>query len=277
MADSALSPERRRELVELLDDEQRLKTEHPKVADYLDSSPQLPGTGNAKADAAFDLRFVHYLTGGTTVSPNPYWDIVAPSVSSRDGRQFVDGGNPDGSVRLGYAQTILQETYAYAIPSPDTIEWIGQFADGRRIVELGAGRGYWLAQLANAGFSVAGYESEPPDTTDNPSFPRGIGPVDIWHPVGDLGGYDARLDAESDVLFLCWPPGWGNAMASEALTTFEERGGQRLIFVGQPQGGMTGDDAFFDALTARWKVESEDTGFVSWWNLGDVAQAWTRP
>lgn len=35
----------------------------------------------------------------------------------------------------------------------------------------------------------------------------------------------------------------GNKMASDALSAFEQAGGRRLIFIGEPKGGMTGDDA----------------------------------
>lgn len=277
MTELTLTPDRRRELVELLDDDQRLRGEFPKVAEYLDNAPSLSGTGDMQADAAFDLRFVHYVTGGKTVSANPYWEIVAPSLSSRDGRRFVDGGNPAGSDRLGFAQMILQEAFAYAIPSPETVAWVRDFCGGRTIVELGAGRGYWAAQLADGGLTVDAYDSEPPDSTDNPSFSAKAGPADVWHNVGDLDAYAARASAGSgEVLLLCWPPGWGNTMASEALTVFEQSGGQRLIFMGQAKGGMTGDDAFFDALAERWTLESEDTEYVSWWNIGDVAQGWVR-
>lgn len=65
-------------------------------------------------------------------------------------------------------------------------------------------------------------------------------------------------------------------MASDALADFEKAGGRHLIFIGQPQGGMTGDDAFFDALSAGWELASEDPQFVAWWNLKDVAQGWVR-
>ena len=61
------------------------------MSEYLDIAPTLAGTGDVQADAAFDLRFLHYATGSTEVSANPYWDIVAPSVSE----QVVNGGNPE--------------------------------------------------------------------------------------------------------------------------------------------------------------------------------------
>ncbi|WP_063065936.1 hypothetical protein [Nocardia violaceofusca] len=277
MADLALTADRREELAGLLGDEQRLRSEYPKVAEYLDTAPMLPGTGDDRADAAFDLRFVHYMTGGPSISANPYWDIVGPSVSEHEGRRVVNGGRPQGSARLGFAQTILQATYAYAIPSPETISWVRRFCDGRQIVELGAGRGYWAAQLADVGVNVAAYDSEPPDRTENPSFVRATGQADVWLSVGDLGRFAARGVGRADeVLFLCWPPGWGNAMASDALAAFEANGGQRLVYIGEPKGGKTGNDGFFDALNSRWELESEDSEFVSWWNLSDRAQGWVR-
>lgn len=277
MAELRLTAERRNELAALLDDEQRLRTEYPKVAEYLDMSPKLSGTENIRADAAFELRFVHYMTGDSSVSANPYWDIVAPSVFQHDGRRVVNGGQTNGSARLGFAQIVMQAAYAYAIPSPETIEWISKFCAGRPIVEVGAGRGYWAAQLARARLAVDAYDSDPPDRTDNMSFPRASGQVDVWHHVGDLDEFSARMGAKADeVLFLCWPPGWGDPMASETLAMFEQAGGQRLIFIGEPKGGKTGDDAFFDALSASWDLDSQDTRFVSWWNLQDVAQGWVR-
>jgi hypothetical protein len=270
-----LTPQRRDELAALLDDEERLRREYPKVSEYLEMASRLAGTGDARADAAFDLRFVHYVTGGSAHSSNPYWDIVGPSVSERDGRRVVDGGQADGSPRLAYAQLALQAIYAYAIPSPETVEWISGCCGGRRVLELGAGRGYWAGQLAAAGVEVDAYDSDPPDTVENVSFPRGGALADVWHPVSGLEefSWDGRSE---QVLFLCWPPGWGSAMASEVLGAFVEAGGRRVVFIGQGRGGMTGDAAFFDALADGFDLKSEDQRFASWWNLGDVAQAWVR-
>jgi hypothetical protein len=277
VAELALTAERRTELIDLLGDDDRLKAEYPKVAEYLEMAPQLAGTGNLQVDAAFELRIVHYMTCARADSPNPYWDIVSPFVSDRDGRRVVDGGNMDGSPRLAFAQMLLQGVYTYALPSPETLEWVAAFCGGRKVVELGAGRGYWAAQMTRAGVEVEAYDIEPPDSTENVSFPRNAGQEDIWHPVGDLGQFDmSAADRSNQVLFLCWPPGWGNTMASEALAAFEQAGGSRLIFIGQPKGGMTGDDAFFDALSTGWELESEDPKYAAWWNVADVAQGWVR-
>ncbi len=275
MTGLALTPERRTELAALLDDGPRLTAEYPKVAEYLDTAPMLSGTGDPEADGAFDLRFVHFMTGGTAEFGNPYWEIVGPAVGTDGERRVINGGSADGSVRLGFVQTILQAAYAYAIPSPETLEWVQRFSQGRTVVELGAGRGYWARQLSDYGMTVEAFDSEPPDTSANLSFPDTPGQPAVWFPVGGPEEFATELDADS-VLFLCWPPGWGNTMASEALKLFESRGGSRLVFIGEPKGGKTGDDAFFDRLSAAWSLESADERFVSWWNLTDVAQGWVR-
>ena len=270
-----LTPERRTELAALLQDGERLKTEYPKVAEYLDVAPLLPATDDTANDAAFDLRFVHYMTGGASESGNPYWDIVAPSVGSAAERRVVNDGSGNGSARLAFVQTILQATYAYAIPSPETLSWLSEFSGGREVVELGAGRGYWARQLADRGSTVRAFDSAPPDTTANASFPSAGGQADIWYPVHGLDEFGATLDSDS-VLFLCWPPGWGDPMASKALDLFESRGGRRLVYIGEPKGGKTGDDAFFDRLSDAWSLESHDAQHVAWWNLADAAQGWVR-
>ncbi|MFB6398045.1 hypothetical protein [Polymorphospora lycopeni] len=277
MAELMLTAERRAELLALLGDQQRLRATYPNVAEYMEMAPMLSGTGDWRADDAFDLRFAHYLTGGESATENPYWDLVEPSVFAYENRRVVNGGNINGSARLAFAQMALQAHYAYAIPAPGTIQWCSQFCGDRPIVELGAGRGYWAAQLTRAGLAVRAFDSEPPDRTQNVSFPRAPGQPDTWYDVGDLSGFTSCLkNASDEVLFLCWPPGWGDTMASDALVAFERAGGQRLIFIGEPKGGKTGDDAFFERLTTAWRLESRDESYVSWWNLSDVAQGWVR-
>ncbi|MFI6391505.1 hypothetical protein [Nonomuraea sp. NPDC050540] len=276
MAKVTMTAQRWDQLTALLKDEQRLQAEYPKVAEYLDVAEGLSGTGDDQVDAAFDLRFVHYMTGGSTVSSNPYWDIVEPLVSEHEGRQVANGGRLKGSARLAFAQTILQAAYAYAIPSPKTIEWVSGFSADLPIVELGAGRGYWAGQLSRAGIAVEAYDLEPPDKAKNVSFLGAAGQIDVWHPVGSLEEFATRSRSMNYVLFLCWPPGWGNTMASEALLSFEKAGGERLIYIGEPKGGITGDDAFFYALSERWRLDSTDQHFVSWWTSADIAQSWIR-
>ncbi|MFI6368948.1 hypothetical protein ACIBG0_40255 [Nocardia sp. NPDC050630] len=277
MTGLVLTPDRRNELASMLEDEARFHADYPAVADYLATAPRLAGTDDPQADSAFDLRLLHYMTGGHSESGNPYWDIVAPAVHEGGGRRVINGGRSQGSARLGYAQTVLQAAYAYAVPSPETLQRMTEWCSDRSIVELGAGRGYWAAQLANVGCKVSAYDSEPPTDGENVSFPLSPGQPAAWFDVVGLSGFDTRSQfGTNPVLFLCWPPGWGDTMASTALADYSTAGGDRLIYVGEPKGGKTGNDAFFDALAHEWELVDQDPQFVSWWNLRDVAQCWVR-
>ncbi|MFF0542837.1 hypothetical protein ACFYTF_08365 [Nocardia thailandica] len=109
-----LSPDRRDQLATLLADEGRLQAEYPKVAEYLDTAASLAGGADPEQERLLDLRMLNFLVGGE--SSNPYWDVVEPLVGAgADGRRRIPGDGVTGSARLGYAQTVLQETYAYAV------------------------------------------------------------------------------------------------------------------------------------------------------------------
>jgi hypothetical protein len=275
MGDLELTARRRRELVELLDDPERLGVEYPKVAEYLDLAPHLAGTGNVQADAAFELRLIHYMTDSE--SNNPYWEIVAPLISDRNGKRILDGGNTEGSPRIAFAQMILQETFAYALPSPETVDWLAHHSNGRKVLEVGAGRGYWAAQISSRGIEVEAFDIQPPDAIDNPSFPKKGKHRQTWFEVQDSRWLnELTRDESASILFLCWPPGWEDDMASESLRRFESLGGNRLVYIGEPKGGKTANERFFSALSAHWELESVDSQYVSWWNLDDQAQLWVR-
>ncbi len=269
-----LTPERRDELADLLEDDKHFRTSYPAVADYLDTAPMLKGTDDAAADQAFDLRMLHFMAGGE--SRNPLWDIVGPlaRVDAETARRVIHG-----SSRLAYAQTVLQEAFAYAVPSPETVSWVVDRVESRGVVEIGAGRGYWANQLRAGGLDVLAFDSQPPDRHDNPSFSRQPEASAVWGHVGDLdelAAADAAGALKNRVLFLCWPPGWDDAMSLDALLAYERADGDRVIYIGEPRGGRTGSEDFFDRLSSTWELVDEDPHFVTWWNLSDQAQCWSR-
>ena len=120
-----------------------------------------------------------------------------------------------------------------------TPEAVAACAEFPRIVEIGAGRGHWARALRDAGVAVEAYD-------DGSALPgRGA----AVHPVvrGDgLAAVRARPDA---ALLLVFPP--PTPMAVNALEAFE---GRVVLYAGEPRGGANGNDAFFDALDARYYV-----------------------
>jgi hypothetical protein len=268
----------------MLADGPAFEAAHPGLADYLRTTARMrrPADNQLRqAEDDFELRLLHYLTGG--LSENPYWDIVGAAVApSEEHLREVNGSSTTPSSRLRYAQGLLQAAYAYAIPSPETVDWIVRTVDGRPVVEIGAGRGYWAAQLAWAGVTIRAYDSQPPGgRAQNTWFPSSSRLDALFHPVGslrDLGNVDRadRRRPTQHVLFLCWPPAWDHPMSLRALTAYERRGGDHLIYIGETEPNRSATAAFFQALNARWTLADEDPGHVVWQGLHDVAQSWMR-
>ncbi|MDH2424849.1 hypothetical protein [Sphaerisporangium sp. TRM90804] len=187
---------------------------------------------------------------------NPYWEIVRllPSI---DDRWMGDGITPTGYYAgLSVGRTKLVSTYSWSIPTPGDITWIAGVLNGRAVVEVGAGSGYWAWQLAQAGVDVVAYE--PNDVTDN-TF------VEITEPYYPLLRDDASAAGKHPdrALLLSWPS-YSDPWASHALSAYE---GDLLLYVGEGESGCCADDAFFELLDAEWTEIGRSPHHVTWWGI----------
>lgn len=181
------------------------------------------------------------------VGDNPMWEIVRhlpldPHMQLiGDPRHAVEvDGFPHVREGAGGNRTLvgrlrLCTTYAWSIPSPGDIAWIKDKLDGRSVVEIGAGTGYWAWQLSQAEVEVHAYDLEPGGN-------HFCGEV-AYHPVLS-GGPEAAAKYPTRALMLCWPP-YGSSMATEALKAYA---GDLVISIGEPEFGCTGDEEYFALL-----------------------------
>jgi hypothetical protein len=140
---------------------------------------------------------------------------------------------------------------AWAIPSPDAIEYIaGVFAsvDGNReLVEIGSGKGYWLRLLRDAGITCTGYDILEQSRKD--TFSK------VQH-----GDETSLANHTNYHVMLCWPPQKGHkgeGMDERVLKLCEPT--SELFYIGEPIDGSgsacsTGTQAFFDALSKDWEL-----------------------
>lgn len=144
----------------------------------------------------------------------------------------------------------LVRKYAWAIPTDEALDAIARHAP-RGVIEIGAGTGYWASLLRGRGVDVVAFDMAPlARAGTRPSVRNAYhGDALPWTDVemgtehilmGDL--YHERA------LFLCWPP-YDDEMAANALRFYR---GDTLIYVGEPDGGCTGDEAFHEAVAAGW-------------------------
>jgi SAM-dependent methyltransferase len=148
----------------------------------------------------------------------------------------------------------LVRRYAWAIPNHVALEKIATYAP--RIVEIGAGTGYWAMLLTQCGCDVVAYDTEPYQNSqaDNNHFPI------------EVGGPEKAQQHSDRALFLCWPP-YDEPMATDALLAYE---GDTLIYIGESSGGCTADkdffallgETFYDVIDDEYVEKKHDTNWT---------------
>lgn len=124
--------------------------------------------------------------------------------------------------------------YSFALPSRETLQAITEHTT--RIVEVGAGSGFWASQLAMAGADVVATDIYEPGeyAVRTP-----------WHPVERLDAVEAtRQHPDRDVLMV-WPPqgaDWPLEIARNLAP------GRLIIFIGEATEYMSASAGFYDLV-----------------------------
>lgn len=211
---------------------------------------------------------------------NPYWDRVRTIPGDFYAWKYEHRWQPHGDAFVpestSYRDGIrfeLMRKYSYAIPDPDTIDFVVQHI-GRSGIEIGAGTGYWCWQLSQCGVDMLAYDIAPPQLTVNNEYHssgrRSLctdGVRDVFYPVhfGDA----SQLLTTTRVLFLCWPP-----MTEMAFLCLQMYPGNRLVYIGE-YDGCTADEAFFERLDEEWECVAEHTP-VQWNDVHDTVEVFER-
>jgi hypothetical protein len=173
-----------------------------------------------------------------------------------------------------YNNTTIREPFttkfSWAVPTPEALSAIAEFAKGEGIVEIGAGTGYWASLLQQGGVSVDPYDRTPVETGENTYHPpkgesgstNQLDKPTSWTQVKQ-GSVEAIAPNASKTLLLCWPPCL-DSMAAQALKAYNEAGGQQLIYIGDLPDrafdgvlghSVTADREFHQMLHDSWQVE----------------------
>ena len=163
---------------------------------------------------------------------NPYYEIVQKYLYKDMERYF----------RFDLRDQCIG-AFGFAIPDLRAIQMIAKL---KKVVEIGAGSGYWAWLLNQRGVDVRAY--------DNRSRGRGAMYWDYHWGYVEIDNHGVLLSTPPEyALMLCWPE-YEESQAVDSLKAFK---GNDVIYVGEREGGCTGDDKFFRLLAKNWTMTAE--------------------
>ena len=207
---------------------------------------------------------------------NPYWDAVRGDVRPGHfswegpmvGCPFVRDMSKPVRDRLSWEEPRLDRhdfvrRYAWSITDPAAVQFVATYSRCRLLDPM-AGTGYWAYLLRQLGIDVVCCDASPGEN----KWHKGAA---LWVPVPQNWAEVAVDEHPDRVLFLSWPP-YGEPSAWRTLREFK---GDRLIYIGEGEGGCTGDDDFHKLLDNEWHEVTWHRP-VQWWGLHDVITVYER-
>jgi len=195
----------------------------------------------------------------------------------------------------------LQRTFSYAVPDEEAVKEIVSHAP--RIVEMGAGTGYWSAMLDRNGADVIAFDAHPGSEQDNIYVGK-----QMYYPVQEGVDSTVFVDNNSDIvdraLLLVWPNNpddvdnphvrvEGETMLPpiwdiDCLRRYYDFGGQTVIYVGEreekmplvsdatgPDCGFCGSRKFQQFLCEHFELKAV-IECRKWWMKEDDVTVWKR-
>lgn len=209
---------------------------------------------------------------------NPYWDEIkdhviedgslwgTPSIGGLS-RSAVEAGTWrdgfDDRMQLRARRSELVARYSWTISDPASLAFVVEHSAGR-IVDPMAGTGYWAHLLDQAGVDVVAYDADPVAN----QWHQG---QQLWTLVMRMPGVESAAMHPDRTLLLSWPP-CDRPDGVEVLRAYR---GNRAIYIGEPQGGCTGDDDLHAELESSWEELASHTP-VQWDGLHDVITVFGR-
>lgn len=199
---------------------------------------------------------------------NPLWgeveQHVTPGKHRYDPARQIDwyGLNGVSLRRMEYCSA-----YSWTVTAPDTVAFVAEHL-GQGVIDPMAGSGYWAYLLGQLGKDVV--------ATD--LAPAGEGSANEYHKNGSWLTVD-QFDGVRSVgrlgvgrsLLLSWPP-YDEPVGANILAAFA---GDRLVYIGELDGGCCGNSDLFAALERDWDMVAEHEP-VQWYGMHDYVQAYTR-
>ena len=198
---------------------------------------------------------------------NPLLDLSVEMCAKQAQAALVDAPLNAEALKILRARDDATTQYAFSIPTGSVIRALAQQCP--RIVEIGAGTGYWAKLLSDAGADVVALDNILPGNSNGYMHGQIVGQ---WFPV-QLGDETSLADHIDRSLLLMWPP--MDPMAEVVLDYWRSPVGSHLIYVGEHEGGACARDEFFEALAAQF-TEIAEYEIPTWRHMNDAVWVYQR-
>ncbi len=174
----------------------------------------------------------------------------------------------------------FQMNFSWAVPTPEAVKSIVDFAGSDTIYEIGAGKGYWAYFINEMNGKIKCFDNpdcvfhyfKSPVSNDFGQNIADISQFKTFYPVDFCATKDVvRGCKNAKVLMFCWPE-YDKSWAYEYLKTIKP---DKLIYIGEGYGGCCADDSFFKYIE-RCYDEYGFTSIPQWDGLHDYVMFYTR-
>lgn len=229
-----------------------------------------------------ELLQIYLLRYTETIRLFPTNEITIPiSETKRKGQSREPPCSPIQQMWRDSCRDWLCHIYAYAVPNENVISLIKSL--NTKIIEIGAGTGYWGSLFQQTDIPVYLYDSNPLSSNPQPEEGKGNkksksiqneyhGKALAFASIRKGGITDLKIlsQEENSSLLLCYPPP-KSSMAFECLQNFT---GKYIIYIGEWQGD-TGTLEFEKSLLQSYSL-IQSIGLPNWNNTCYLTSIWER-
>jgi len=167
---------------------------------------------------------------------------------------------------------------SWAVPTREVIRQIVKWSSGGKIIEIGAGRGLWAKLLRDEGASVEASDPNPPD--ENHFFKNWNNQADrdghVYDSVEKMSGDEHASRSETgDTLMLVWPYLEDSGDADWQASAVRNFKGDKIVFVGESEGGATGSPQFWREIKNNWTIAGH-AEIPQWFGIYDSVMLFRR-
>ena len=142
---------------------------------------------------------------------------------------------------------IFLKKFGFSVPSREALEAISKFVGTDKVLEIGAGIGFWAYLMNLYHINVIATDiGKTGQCYDNFN--------ETWMKLEMIDHKKAmeKYNKECNVLFMSWPIDKNNSGA-ESLRMYL---GKKVIYIGECQGGITATDTFFEILRRKYVLKN---------------------